>query len=141
MGELGRDWLRGVGVTVPVTGGGGNNQAWPLCWPLDFPLTWTPQSVTGVVGCSVYNETWAPGHSGGAFLPSDSVFTVKRANGEAPGPLTPCLTKTHFPFVGTALDATVRAAGEAGLLFDAEAGVMWSACRSFVTRWGGSGGG
>ncbi len=26
MGELGRDWLRGVGVTVPVTGGGGNNQ-------------------------------------------------------------------------------------------------------------------
>ena len=23
MGELGRDWLRGVGVTVPVTGGGG----------------------------------------------------------------------------------------------------------------------
>jgi hypothetical protein len=30
MGELGvngRDWLRGVGVTVPVTGGGGNNQA------------------------------------------------------------------------------------------------------------------
>jgi hypothetical protein len=30
MGELGRDWLRGVGVTVPVTGGGGNNQAWPL---------------------------------------------------------------------------------------------------------------
>ena len=39
MGELGRDWLRGlrgVGVTVPVTGGGGpgNNQAWPLCWPL-----------------------------------------------------------------------------------------------------------
>jgi hypothetical protein len=22
MGELGRDWLRGVGVTVPVTGGG-----------------------------------------------------------------------------------------------------------------------
>jgi hypothetical protein len=34
MGELGKDWLRGVGVTVPVTGGGGNNQAWPLCWPL-----------------------------------------------------------------------------------------------------------
>ena len=34
MGELGRDWLRGVGVTVPVTGGVGNNQAWPLCWPL-----------------------------------------------------------------------------------------------------------
>jgi hypothetical protein len=34
MGELGRDWARGVGVTVPVTGGGGNNQAWPLCWPL-----------------------------------------------------------------------------------------------------------
>ena len=31
MGELRRDWLRGVGVTVPVTGGGGNNQAWPLC--------------------------------------------------------------------------------------------------------------
>ncbi len=30
MGELGRDWLRGVGVTVPVAGGGGNNQAWPL---------------------------------------------------------------------------------------------------------------
>lgn len=76
--------------------------------------TWlyrTLESVTGVVGCSVYNETWAPGHSGGAFLPSDSVFTVKRASGEAPGPLTPCLTKTHFPFVGTALDATVRAAG------------------------------
>jgi hypothetical protein len=23
MGELGRDWLRGVGVTVPVTGVGG----------------------------------------------------------------------------------------------------------------------
>jgi hypothetical protein len=34
MGELGRVWLRGVGVTVPVTGGGGNNQAWSLCWPL-----------------------------------------------------------------------------------------------------------
>jgi hypothetical protein len=38
MGELGRDWLRGVGVTVPVTGGGGggweNSHAWPLCWPL-----------------------------------------------------------------------------------------------------------
>jgi hypothetical protein len=34
MGELGKDWLRGVGVTVPVTGSGGNNQAWPLCWPL-----------------------------------------------------------------------------------------------------------
>ena len=34
MGKLGRDWSRGVEVTVPVTGGGGNNQAWPLCWPL-----------------------------------------------------------------------------------------------------------
>jgi hypothetical protein len=36
MGELpvGRDWLRGMGVTVPVTGGVGNNQASPLCWPL-----------------------------------------------------------------------------------------------------------
>jgi hypothetical protein len=37
MGELGTDWLREVGVMVPVTGdgpGGGNNQAWPLCWPL-----------------------------------------------------------------------------------------------------------
>jgi hypothetical protein len=30
MGELGKDWLRGMGVTMPVTGGGGNNQAWPL---------------------------------------------------------------------------------------------------------------
>jgi hypothetical protein len=27
MGKLGRDWSRGVEVTVPVTGGGGNNQA------------------------------------------------------------------------------------------------------------------
>ncbi len=34
MGKLGIDWSRGVEVTVPVTGGGGNNQAWPLCWPL-----------------------------------------------------------------------------------------------------------
>jgi hypothetical protein len=33
MGELGREWLRGVGVTVPVTGGasGGNNQAFCQC--------------------------------------------------------------------------------------------------------------
>jgi hypothetical protein len=32
MGELGKVWLRGVGVTVPVTegGGGGDNQAWHL---------------------------------------------------------------------------------------------------------------
>ena len=26
MGELGRDWARGVGVTVPVTGGGGTTK-------------------------------------------------------------------------------------------------------------------
>ena len=26
MGELGRDWLRGVGVTVPVTGVGGTTK-------------------------------------------------------------------------------------------------------------------
>jgi hypothetical protein len=30
MGALGKDWWRGVGVTVPVTGGGGSYLAWPL---------------------------------------------------------------------------------------------------------------
>ena len=31
MGELGRDWLRGVGVLVPVTGWVGG--VFPLSWP------------------------------------------------------------------------------------------------------------
>jgi hypothetical protein len=30
MGELGKDWARGVVVTAPVTRGGGNYLAWPL---------------------------------------------------------------------------------------------------------------
>ena len=42
MGELGRDWLRGVGVTVPVTGGGGNNQAW-VCVALGWSTLFLPK--------------------------------------------------------------------------------------------------
>ncbi len=65
MGELGKDWLRGVGVTVPVTGGWGEQPSLaviagnsPSCRALvlsPFPFTAHPHPLLPIV------STWQCG--------------------------------------------------------------------------------
>jgi hypothetical protein len=89
MGELGRVWLRGlrgVGVTVPVTGGGGNNQAWPLCWPLMARVCgWSPCATGDVIKIKGYVRVVDPVALKAEVSAKDKTGTVSVGWGFASG--------------------------------------------------------
>ena len=93
MGELGRDWLRGVGVTVPVTGGGGTTKLGR------YVGHWSVQKL-GVGGSEGRQGGRGKGGGGGAWGLREKRWWVVGGDGSAGGsrlaPPALCVLAVNF---------------------------------------------